>query len=182
MKWVTRDYVHFDRVAVPWLIKRFVDPDAEFLFVRWGCEDERPADAIAFAIPGVELGPHDAQGTTFQKVMAKYAIDDPAIETMAKVVEAGVNYVLHKYRPGPEDRPGQIAVGLITLSEGMMLTDGGDAENLAASFPFWDALYRAFRAEWLVERDHLAIPPPAGKGPRPKVEFLRGLLQADAAT
>lgn len=57
MKWVTRDYVHLDRVASPWLITRFVDPQAEFVFVPWGAEDQRAADAIPLALPGAELGP-----------------------------------------------------------------------------------------------------------------------------
>ncbi|MDB5686587.1 MAG: chromate resistance protein, partial [Rhizorhabdus sp.] len=61
MKWVSRDFVHFDRVVTPWLILRFVDPEAEFILVPWGKEDERPADAIPYAIPGVELGSHDAE-------------------------------------------------------------------------------------------------------------------------
>src|ERR1700691_2338669 len=64
MKWVTRDFVHLDRVASPWLIKRFIDRDAVFVFVPWGAEERRPADAIPFALPGAEIGPHDQEGTT----------------------------------------------------------------------------------------------------------------------
>ena len=63
MKWVTRDFVHLDRVASPWLIKRFVDRDAEFVFVPWLEEDARPPDAVPLALPGGELSAHDAAGT-----------------------------------------------------------------------------------------------------------------------
>jgi hypothetical protein len=86
MKWVTRDFVHLDRVACPWLIRRFIDTDAEFVFVPWGEESRRPADAIAFAIPGAELGPHDAQGTTFEKLLAKYKLDDPSLAEIQRVI------------------------------------------------------------------------------------------------
>ena len=55
MKWVTRNHPHIDRVASPWLIKRFVDTEAEFVFVGWGKDEALPADATPFAIPGAEL-------------------------------------------------------------------------------------------------------------------------------
>jgi hypothetical protein len=83
MKWVTRDFVHLDRVASPWLIKRFIDRDAVFVFVPWGKEDRRPADAIPFALPGAEIGPHDHEGTTFAKLLKKYRLDDPALHSSA---------------------------------------------------------------------------------------------------
>jgi hypothetical protein len=79
MKWVTRDFVHLDRVASPWLIKRFIDRDAVFVFVPWAGEDAAPAVAVPFALPGAEIGPHDAEGSTFAKLLAKYQLDDPAL-------------------------------------------------------------------------------------------------------
>jgi hypothetical protein len=57
MKWATRDHVHMDRVASPWLIKRFIDPEAEFVFLPFGKEHPIPDDVIPFAIPGVKIGP-----------------------------------------------------------------------------------------------------------------------------
>lgn len=59
MLWVTTDHVHLDRVACPWLIRRFIDKDAEFTFLTRDNVNSLPADAIPYAIPGVELGPHD---------------------------------------------------------------------------------------------------------------------------
>src|ERR1700674_3806189 len=69
MKWITTANVHFDRLASPWLIKRFIDPNAEFLFEAKGQEDKRPKDAIPIAIPGAKLGPHDKDGPTFLKIV-----------------------------------------------------------------------------------------------------------------
>lgn len=181
MKWVTRNYVHLDRVACPWLIKRFIDPEAEFVFVPWGREDERPADAIPFAIPGVELGPHDARGTTFQKLLTKYKLDDPALERMAKVIAGGVDCVLHGYRPGPGENEGQIGVGLLAISDGLMLIEESDDRLIEASLVLYDALYAHLKACALLEASGEKLPPRGERGPAPKTEFLRALLKRRAS-
>src|SRR5262245_63773576 len=87
MKWITREHVHVDRVACPWLIRKFVDPKAEFLFV--------PADQVAavaqregatpFDIPDVELGHHGPE-CSFDAIVKKYTIQDPAVHELAKIV------------------------------------------------------------------------------------------------
>ena len=177
MKWVTRDYVHLDRVASPWLIKRFVDKDARFVFVPWGEEDKRPADAIPLALPGAELGPHDAQGTTFEKIVAKYKITDPSIGEIAQVIHLGVAYVLEGYRPTPDDRFGQIAVGLLAYAEGVLLLNDDDNAILDASFPAYDALYANFRAHHLMKQKGAKLPAAQGRGPTLTTQFLRGLLR-----
>ena len=174
MKWVTRQYVHLDRVASPWLIKRFVDPDAEFVFVPWLQEDRRPADAVPLGLPGAELGPHDAAGTTFAKIVAKYRIDDPAILRIARIINAGVDFVLHGFRPEPGDIDGQVAVGLVTLAEGMWLVHQTDNAILEGSFGIYDALYANFRTQAIVKAQSLTVPGHAdGRGPSAGVEFLR---------
>jgi hypothetical protein len=177
VKWVTRNYVHLDRVACPWLIKRFIDPDAKFIFVPWGKEDERPTDAIPFAIPGVELGPHDAQGTTFQKLLTKYKLNDPALNRMAKVIAGGVDYVLHNYRSAPDENHGQMAIGLLAISDGIMLIKESDDQVIEASLVIYDALYANFKAYALLEAKGEELPPRGGRGPAPKTEFLRALLK-----
>lgn len=146
MKWVTTANVHFDRVASPWLIKRFVDPKAEFVFVARGQEKNRPKDAIPIAIPGEKLGPHDKDGPTFLKILREYKLTDPALERMAHVVDKGVKFVLEGYRPPIDDRDGQIGVGFLAFSDGMILTKTNDQERLDASFVAYDALYALFRA------------------------------------
>jgi hypothetical protein len=179
MKWVTKDYVHLDRVACPWLIKRFIDRDAEFAFVPWDAQDRVPPDAIPFAIAGAELGPHDDSGPTFRKILDKYRLEDAALERIALVIRAGVDHVLHGYRPGPADTNGQIAVGLLAVSEGMMLNHPGDAQILEASYPVYDALYANFKAHALMESRGIAMPKPTASGPKEKTDLLRGLLSRE---
>src|SRR4051812_3254634 len=87
MKWITREHVKVDRVACPWLIRKFIDPEAEFLFV--------PADrvlalaehegAIPFDVTGVELGHHEGR-CSFEAITSKYEIVDPALQLLAQIV------------------------------------------------------------------------------------------------
>ncbi len=176
MQWITRDYVHLDRVASPWLIKRFVDPEASFMFLPWGEEHQRPADAIPFALPGVELGAHDASGTTFQKILARYQLNDPALERMGRITARCVAHALHNFQPAPDDLDGQIAVGLLAISEGLMLIVETDAAMLAASLPIYDALYAQLKVQSLLQQHQLSVPASIGTGPGEKIRFLRTLL------
>ncbi len=135
MKWVTREYVKVDRVACPWLIKKFVDPEAEFLFV--------PADvvldvasreqAVPFDVPNVELGHIDGK-CSFEAIIAKYRVDDPAIHLLAKIVHgADVSNDLY-------GRPE--AAGLKAIAEGFRsLGLENDHEILRNEFIVYDALY-----------------------------------------
>lgn len=182
MKWVTRDFVHLDRVACPWLIKRFIDRDAQFVFVPWGSEHERPADAIAFAIPGCELGPHDSQGTTYDKLMAKYRLEDPSLVAIGAIIRAGVAWVLHGERPSDHDEYGHMAFGLLAISEGVMLIHSTDAEIVDASLGIYDALYANFRAHRLLQASGKTLPAPEGKGPTNATILLRRLLAVGGRT
>ncbi len=178
MKWVTRDFVHLDRVASPWLIKRFIDKDATFVYVPWGQGVETaPKDATPFAIPGAEIGPHDKDGTTFAKLLARYKIDDKAAHRVGSVITRGVDYVLHDYRPGPDDVDGQTAVGLLAMAEGMLLVHHDDNEILEASFPIYDALYTNFRAHQIMEDKGGTLPAHGTLGPTNPTRYLRGLLK-----
>src|ERR1035437_10248713 len=89
MKWITRSHVHIDRVACPWLIKRFVDSQAEFLFVPATMVDEvaKTDGAIPFDAPNVELGHKDGK-CSFEAVIEKYGLKDKALLRLAKVVSA----------------------------------------------------------------------------------------------
>lgn len=135
MRWVTREHVKVDRVACPWLIRKFVDPEAEFLFV--------PADqitavaagqrAIPFDAPGVELGHHDGK-CSFEAIVAKYHIDDPAIGLLAQIVH-GADVAADLY--GRPEAP-----GLQAIAEGFRhLGLRDDHEILAREFVVYDALY-----------------------------------------
>ena len=89
MKWVTRKNVHVDRVACPWLIRRFVDPKAEFLFAPPDKIQETVArdGAIPFDAQGVELG-HRGEKCSFDAIIEKYKLNDPALLELAKIVRA----------------------------------------------------------------------------------------------
>jgi hypothetical protein len=163
MKWVTRDHVHMDRVASPWLIRRFIDPSAEFVFVPFAktrsspIEVALPPDAIAFGIPGAALGPHDEQGSTFRKLLRKYSLDDAALERMASILESGIHHVFHHHESGYSVARLQHAegVGLDALALGMLYLSIDDDRNLERSMAIYDALY-AFCAGTILQQQHPA--------------------------
>jgi len=133
MKWVTRSHVHVDRVACPWLISRFVDSEAEFLFVPKSQVDRvaKEAGAIPFDAPGVELGHHDGQ-CSFEAIIAKYDLQDPALLYLAKIVNAADTDRLEAH---------PLAAGLEAIATGYSLRFPGDMENLEHQFAVYDSLY-----------------------------------------
>ena len=147
MLWVTLEHVHFDRVISAWLIKRFVDVDARFTFVpRQHQEKERPQDAKPFGIPNTELSAHDADGTTFHKILNKYDLHDQVLRTMDGVVTEVVEYV---FKNGIPDAgfPGEIALGVLCMAEGAVLACKSDAETIERCLFTYDALYSVFQAK-----------------------------------
>lgn len=154
MRWVTRDHVHLDRVASPWLIRRWIDRDAEFLFIATGGPAEWPADAIPFGLPNVELSAHDAAGSTFRKILRRHSLEDSALNLLCEIVEEGIAWFLSGFHGLPRD-PATLrhpeAIGLEALSQGMMYVAADDLRNLEASFPIYDALYARCRAELLFQ-------------------------------
>lgn len=177
MKWVTRSYAYLDRIASPWLIKRFVDPDAVFVFVEWGRESEAPRDAIPFALAGGPLSEHDerGRGTTFEKILAEYGLTDPSLQRLGRILARGVDYRMNG-EPESTDADGSIALALMALSEGMMLLETDDAAIVDRSCVIYDALYATFRARDYLERSGQTLPPSAGKGPTHRTEFLRNVI------
>jgi hypothetical protein len=89
MKWVTRSHVHVDRVACPWLISRFFDSEAEFMFVPKGEIDRviKETGAIPFDAPGFELGHHEGR-CSFESIILKYDLKEPGLLRLAKIVHA----------------------------------------------------------------------------------------------
>lgn len=134
MKWVTRSHVHVDRVACPWLISRFVDNEAEFLFVPPSQVKKVAAEtgAIPFDAQDVELGHHEGR-CSFESIMLKYELKDPALARLAKVVHAAD--VAADLGKDP------IAPGLEAIAVGYGLRYPDDEENLANQFEVYDALY-----------------------------------------
>lgn len=144
MRWVTRDHVHMDRVASPWLIRRFVDPDAEFVFVPFGQDCVLPDDAIPFGIQGVELGPHDSAGSTFRKILRKYDIRSRALARLADIIESGIRHAIDLADYGRSD-VGALAhpegVGLDAICFGMMYVAANDSDDIEKSLVLFDALH-----------------------------------------
>lgn len=141
MKWITREQVKVDRVACPWLIKKFVDPEAEFLFVppdQVLIVAER-VGAIPYDVPGVELGHHGGK-CSFEAIVSKYRIEDPAILLLSKIVH-GADVAQDLY-----GRPE--AAGLEAIAEGFRyLGLKDDHEILAKEFIVYDALYAYCREQ-----------------------------------
>jgi len=134
MKWVTREKAKVDRIACPWLIKRFIDKDAEFLFVprEKVLEVAEKENAIPFDYPGVELGHHDGK-CSFETIMEKYNLTDPALKCLAEIVHgADVKEDLHKI---PE------SAGLRAIAYGFYLMVDDDHKKMELEFPIYDALY-----------------------------------------
>jgi hypothetical protein len=122
-----------DRVACPWLIKRFVDPAAEFLYVppdEVMAVAEREA-AIPFDVAGVELGHHGAE-CSFDAVLRKYQLADPALQRLALIVRGADTSAKDLTPESP---------GLDAIAEGFRLAYADDHEQLAAEAPVYEALY-----------------------------------------
>lgn len=143
MKFVTREHAKVDRIACPWLIRRFIDRDAEFLFVP-ASEVQAVAErenAIPFDVEGVELG-HDGPLCTFDAVIKKYGLNDPAVLLMAKIVR-GADTSDRNLTP---ESPGlnAIASGFHALSPS---AHRDDHALLAVETPLYDALYEYCRQQ-----------------------------------
>jgi len=133
MQWVTRERPKVDRIACPWLIKRFVDPNAEFLYVP--AEEvlavAEQTGAIPYDVPGVELGHHGAE-CSFDAIVAKYGLTDPALQCLARIVRGADT---PDKDLTPESR------GLEAIADGFRRLYTDDQEQLAAESIVYDALY-----------------------------------------
>jgi hypothetical protein len=134
MKWVTRSHVHVDRVACPWLITRFIDSEAEFLFVPKSeiARTVEATGAIPFDAPGVELG-HDDGRCSFESIILKYELKDPGLLRLAQIV--------HSADVAADIDADPLARGLEALASGYSLRYPDDQENLRHQFEMYDALY-----------------------------------------
>jgi hypothetical protein len=133
MKWVTRRKARVDRIACPWLIQRFIDKDAEFLFVAEDqvIETARRESALPFDVPGVELG-HHGERCSFDAFLQKYRLEDPALQALAEIVRGADTEARHIARE---------AWGLYAVASGFREISRDDFENMARQFPVYDALY-----------------------------------------
>jgi hypothetical protein len=133
MKWITRSHVHVDRVACPWLIARFIDSDAEFLFVPKSkvIEIAEKTEAIPFDTPGAALH-HREDLCTFDVIIKDYELTDKALLRMARIINAADT---NRLDADP------LAAGFEAIAVGYGLRFPDDRENIGRQFEVYDALY-----------------------------------------
>jgi hypothetical protein len=140
MKWVTREHPKTDRIACPWLIRSFIDSEAEFLFVPAGdvlavAEGE---GALSFDAPDARFTHRDGL-CSFEVLLEEYGLEDPALHRLARIVH-GADVA--------EDRDvTPQSPGLLAVAEGFALLDLDDHRQLELSLPVYDALYAWCRRE-----------------------------------
>lgn len=151
MKWITRERARVDRIACPWLISRFVDPQPTFLFVPAPqvLDTAQREGAIPYDVPNVELGHHGPR-CSFDAFVERYELADPALALLAGIV-----------RGADTDDRGLTpeSAGLYAAATGFQATSRDDFDNMARQFPLYDALYAYCRIQ---------VPEPG----RPRVLFV----------
>lgn len=131
MKWITREKVKVDRVACPWLIKKFVDPAAEFTFLPADTHWAGLEEGTVYDVPDCELG-HHGEDVSFNSILKKYQLTDPALQLLGEIVRAADS---HPARPHPAGE------GLRWVAHGFSALGLSDAEILEREFIVYDALF-----------------------------------------
>lgn len=133
MKWITREKVKVDRVACPWLIKKFIDSNAEFIFAPADKVSSKAQElgATPFDIDGCELG-HHGEDVSFNSILKKYELSDPALVLLGEIVRAADS---HPSKPHPAGE------GLRWIAHGFSGLGLDDHEILNSEFIVYDALY-----------------------------------------
>ena len=141
MQWITREHAKVDRIACPWLIKNFVDKDAEFLFVpaEKVMEIAGEQNAIPFDVPDVELG-HHGDECSFDAIIEKYELDekDASLLVLAKIVR-GADTPNRSLTPQ--------SAGLVAIATGFSINSGDDHDNMSKQFHVYDALHAFCRLQ-----------------------------------
>jgi hypothetical protein len=147
MKWVTRERPKTDRIACPWLIKNFIDPDAEFLYLPTDevLEVAEREGAHSYDAPGARYTHRDGL-CSFEVLVEEYEIEDPAVARLARIVHGAD--VSDDRDATPESR------GLLAVAEGFHLLELGDHRQLELSLPVYDALYAWCKDQ--VQAEHTA--------------------------
>jgi hypothetical protein len=133
MKWITREKPKIDRIACPWLIKNFIDHDAEFIYVpkEKVFEKANELNAIPYDIPGAEYSHYDDE-CTFDYIIKKHRLDDPALQQLAEIVRGADTHRFELSSQSP---------GLWAISAGLSYNHKDDHEMLAIGMKVYDALY-----------------------------------------
>jgi hypothetical protein len=141
VRWATRAGVHIDRAACAWLVRRFIDPDAEFLFVT--DPDEVPADATAFDMRGAELSHHGGD-CSFETILRRYQLQDPVLWDLARIV--------HEADLADDRYDAPEAPGLDVVLRGLSIV-ADDQEVIALAGRVFDGLYEHRRRALLLGKD-----------------------------
>ena len=133
MKWITRDRPKIDRIACPWVIKKFIDEDAEFFYVpkEQVFELAKRLDAIPFDIPGAEYS-HQDENCTFDYIIKKHKLNDPGLLELAAIIRGADTA---RFDLAPQ------AAGLWAISAGLSYNYRDDYEMLEIGMKIYDALY-----------------------------------------
>jgi hypothetical protein len=131
MRWITRERIKVDRVACPWLIKGFIDPRADFVFLPHDTDWAAIKDGVTYDVPGSELG-HHGEDVSFDSIVRKYNITDPAILLLAEIVRAA---------DSKPSNPHPAGEGLRWIAQGFSALGLSDHEILSREFVVYDALY-----------------------------------------
>jgi len=142
MRWATRRHCHIDRAACAWLIRRFIDPEAEFVYVDDPADV--PPDATGFDMRGVPLSHHEGR-CTFETALLQYDLSaDPALEE--------IGHIVHEADLGDEMFDAPIAAGLDALIRGVSMISDSDHDTLAVTERLFDGLYEHIRRHLLSGR------------------------------
>jgi len=134
MKWVTREHPRTDRIACPWLIRTFIDPDAEIVYVPPGdvLDYAEREGATSFDAPGAKYTHRDGM-CSFETLVEEYRIEDPAIALLARVVHGAD---VSEDRDATPESP-----GLLAIADGFAMLGVDDQRQLELELPVYDALY-----------------------------------------
>ena len=132
MKWITREKIKVDRVACPWVIRHFVDPAAEFLFLPHDTDWSKIDNGVVFDVPNCELG-HNGEEVSFNSILKKYRLSDPALFLLGEIVRAADSH---------PRKPHSAGEGLRWIAHGFSALGLTDHEILEREFVVYDALYQ----------------------------------------
>ena len=135
MRWITREKVKVDRVACPWLIKKFINPQAEFVFLPATTDWASIKDGVVYDVPNCELG-HHSEDVSFNSILKKHKFTDPAPQLLGEIVRAADS---HPSNPHPAGE------GLRWIAHGFSALGLSDPEILEREFIVYDALYAECR-------------------------------------
>jgi hypothetical protein len=148
MKWITRERIKVDRVACPWVIRNFIDPEAEFIFLSPDTDWSKIETGILFDVPKCELG-HNGQDVSFNSILKKYKLREPALVLLGDIVRAADSH---------PRRPHAAGEGLRWIAHGFSKLGLSDHDILEREFVVYDALYLECKERISQSRKTIAAP------------------------